>query len=136
MCAASVAIKTFVTLFIIGTIYQASNIQIVWIFVILLQWSTWGSLFGVNPSSTAGLYVLEYVIYVLIAIFFAWISAIAVKVFAPYACGSGIPEVCNCNRVKDVFRMSSSVYFQFSSCTDSTSNLCCLNVNNIEICVL
>ena len=49
-----------------------------------------------NPSSTAGLYVLEYVIYVLIAIFFAWISAIAVKVFAPYACGSGIPEVCNC----------------------------------------
>ena len=72
----------------------------------LLQWSTWGSLFGVNPSSTAGLYVLEYVIYVLIAIFFAWISAIAVKVFAPYACGSGIPEVCN--QVKDVFKMSFS----------------------------
>ena len=85
-----------------------------------------------NPSSTAGLYVLEYVIYVLIAIFFAWISAIAVKVFAPYACGSGIPEVCN--RVKDVFKMSFSVYFQFSSCTDSTSNLRGLNVNNIGSC--
>ena len=112
MCTASAAIETFVTLFIkllvfiIGTIYQASNIH-VRLFFVLLQWSTWGSLFGVNPSSIAGLYVLEYVIYVLIAIFFAWISAIAVKVFAPYACGSGIPEVCN--QVKDVFKMSFSV---------------------------
>ena len=130
MCAAAVAIKTFVTLFIIGTIYQASNIYIVWIFFVLLQWSTWGSLFGVNPSSTAGLYVLEYLIYVLIAIFFAWISAIAVKVFAPYACGSGIPEVCN--QVKDVFKLSFSGYFQFSWCTNSTSNLCSRNVYNIE----
>ena len=137
MCTASAAIETFVTLFIkllvfiIGTIYQASNIH-VRLFFVLLQWSTWGSLFGVNPSSIAGLYVLEYVIYVLIAIFFAWISAIAVKVFAPYACGSGIPEVCN--QVKDVFKMSFSVWFQFSSCTNSTSNLCCLSVNNIESC--
>jgi len=45
---------------------------------------------GQNGVST---YVLNYFTYVLLAVCFSTLAAILVKVFAPYACGSGIPEV-------------------------------------------
>lgn len=42
-----------------------------------------------DPSS----YILQYVAYVVCAGAFAAAAAILVKTFAPYACGSGIPEI-------------------------------------------
>lgn len=47
----------------------------------------------ISPENTAGVYALSYFLYVLIAVVFAVLAAIGVKMFAPYACGSGIPEV-------------------------------------------
>lgn len=41
----------------------------------------------------AGAYVLNYVLYVLWALLFSFLAVSLVRVFAPYACGSGIPEV-------------------------------------------
>lgn len=41
----------------------------------------------------AGSYVLAYFMYVVWAILLATLAAMLVRVFAPYACGSGIPEV-------------------------------------------
>lgn len=41
----------------------------------------------------AGAYVLNYLMYVLWALLFAFLAVSLVRVFAPYACGSGIPEV-------------------------------------------
>lgn len=58
----------------------------------LLQWSQWPQLFGLE-SSGAGPYALGYFLYVIWALVFAVLAAVLVRVFAPYACGSGIPEV-------------------------------------------
>lgn len=41
----------------------------------------------------AGSYVLNYFLYVVWALFFSFLAVSLVRVFAPYACGSGIPEV-------------------------------------------
>lgn len=38
-------------------------------------------------------YIVNYFMYVLWALLFAFLAVSLVKVFAPYACGSGIPEV-------------------------------------------
>lgn len=38
-------------------------------------------------------YFFSFLIHVLFSVLFASIAAILVKVFAPYACGSGVPEV-------------------------------------------
>ena len=56
------------------------------------QWVTWPEAFGFQ-SSGAGSYVTQYFCYMAIAVLFAWLSASLVKMFAPYACGSGIPEI-------------------------------------------
>ena len=40
-----------------------------------------------------GAYVLNYFLYVLWALLFSFLAVSLVRVFAPYACGSGIPEV-------------------------------------------
>lgn len=40
-----------------------------------------------------GLYVVNYFMYVCWALLFAFLAVILVRAFAPYACGSGIPEV-------------------------------------------
>lgn len=37
--------------------------------------------------------MLNYVLYVLWALLFSFLAVSLVRVFAPYACGSGIPEV-------------------------------------------
>ncbi|XP_032364648.1 H(+)/Cl(-) exchange transporter 4-like, partial [Etheostoma spectabile] len=41
----------------------------------------------------AGAYVLNYFLYVLWALLFSFLAVSLVRVFAPYACGSGIPEI-------------------------------------------
>lgn len=38
-------------------------------------------------------YILNYLIYIVWALFFAFLAVTLVRAFAPYACGSGIPEV-------------------------------------------
>lgn len=46
-------------------------------------------------SQGAGAYVLNYFLYILWALLFSFLAVSLVRVFAPYACGSGIPEVTN-----------------------------------------
>ncbi|KAJ1364632.1 hypothetical protein KIN20_024761 [Parelaphostrongylus tenuis] len=55
-------------------------------------WTAWPEMlnyYGKNPF----FYVLEFVFYVGWAVLMATLAVILVKVFAPYACGSGIPEI-------------------------------------------
>lgn len=40
-----------------------------------------------------GSYIMNYFMYIYWALSFAFLAVLLVKVFAPYACGSGIPEV-------------------------------------------
>lgn len=55
-------------------------------------WKEWSDIANLD-SNTAGAYALNYVIYVLLAIVFAGLAGLYVTVLAPYAAGSGIPEV-------------------------------------------
>lgn len=58
------------------------------------EWRTWAQLFGNwAPTSNAGVYMISYVMYVLWSLSFALLAVMLVRVFAPYACGSGIPEI-------------------------------------------
>ncbi|XP_078601546.1 H(+)/Cl(-) exchange transporter 4-like isoform X1 [Branchiostoma floridae x Branchiostoma japonicum] len=56
------------------------------------QWLTWSQLFGIHTEN-AGTYILDYIIYVLWALSFSMIAVFLVRTLAPYACGSGIPEI-------------------------------------------
>ncbi|KAF4529490.1 hypothetical protein B566_EDAN015001 [Ephemera danica] len=56
------------------------------------QWLTWPEVFGLSREGT-GPYILSYLFYVLWALTFAALAASLVRMFAPYACGSGIPEI-------------------------------------------
>jgi len=58
-----------------------------------IQWNTWPELFGMTYRTGAAAYILSYLMYVVWAIVFAALASMMVRVFAPYACGSGIPEV-------------------------------------------
>ncbi|XP_070197620.1 H(+)/Cl(-) exchange transporter 4-like isoform X2 [Littorina saxatilis] len=55
------------------------------------QWFTWPELIG--SVSGAGSYIIGYLLYIVWAIIFGLLAAMLVRVFAPYACGSGIPEI-------------------------------------------
>lgn len=57
-------------------------------------WQEWSDLAHMEPN-TAGAYALNYVIYVLFAVVFAGLAGLYVTTLAPYAAGSGIPEVGN-----------------------------------------
>ena len=59
------------------------------------DWLSWPEVFGYNSGqlSEAGPYTLSYFFYVVIALCFAVLAASLVRMFAPYACGSGIPEI-------------------------------------------
>jgi len=50
-------------------------------------------MFGVDESSLVGSYIICYFMYVTWALLFSTLAVMLVRVFAPYACGSGIPEV-------------------------------------------
>uniref|UniRef100_A0A673W925 Chloride channel protein n=1 Tax=Salmo trutta TaxID=8032 RepID=A0A673W925_SALTR len=56
------------------------------------QWQKWAELMT-GHSEGAGAYVLNYFLYVLWALLFSFLAVSLVRVFAPYACGSGIPEI-------------------------------------------
>ena len=43
-------------------------------------------------------YIVNYLMYVCWALLFAFLAVSLVRAFAPYACGSGIPEVWPCAR--------------------------------------
>lgn len=53
---------------------------------------TWAQVFGESREG-AGAYIISYLVYVAWALVFAALSASLVRMFAPYACGSGIPEI-------------------------------------------
>ncbi|KAL5289746.1 hypothetical protein ACFFRR_009646 [Megaselia abdita] len=55
-------------------------------------WKTWQELMGLSRSG-AGPYIIAYFFYIMWALLFAALSASLVRMFAPYACGSGIPEI-------------------------------------------
>ncbi|XP_068148620.1 H(+)/Cl(-) exchange transporter 5 [Drosophila tropicalis] len=55
-------------------------------------WKTWPEIFGLSRNGT-GPYIISYITYVFWALLFASLSASLVRMFAPYACGSGIPEI-------------------------------------------
>ncbi|EDO33333.1 predicted protein [Nematostella vectensis] len=56
------------------------------------QWKTWGEIF-IGESEGVGVYLMNYIIYVLTALGFAGLAVVLVRWIAPYACGSGIPEI-------------------------------------------
>ncbi|XP_023692966.1 H(+)/Cl(-) exchange transporter 5 [Paramormyrops kingsleyae] len=56
------------------------------------QWKTWAELIlGTAEGSFA--YIVNYLMYVCWALLFAFLAVSLVRAFAPYACGSGIPEI-------------------------------------------
>lgn len=55
------------------------------------QWKTWAEIF--NSTDAAASYVSNYFMYTVFALLFATVCVTLVHTFAPYACGSGIPEV-------------------------------------------
>ncbi|XP_068913490.1 H(+)/Cl(-) exchange transporter 5 isoform X2 [Tenebrio molitor] len=56
------------------------------------QWLTWAEVLGQSKEG-AGSYIISYLFYIVLALLFAALSASLVRMFAPYACGSGIPEI-------------------------------------------
>lgn len=38
-------------------------------------------------------YIMSYLMYIFWALLFSFLAVLLVRAFAPYACGSGIPEV-------------------------------------------
>uniref|UniRef100_A0A671YRR6 Chloride channel protein n=1 Tax=Sparus aurata TaxID=8175 RepID=A0A671YRR6_SPAAU len=56
------------------------------------QWQKWAELMT-GHAEGGGAYVLNYFLYVLWALLFSFLAVSLVRVFAPYACGSGIPEI-------------------------------------------
>ncbi|XP_074105086.1 chloride channel protein 3 isoform X2 [Cotesia typhae] len=56
------------------------------------QWMEWAEIFGQSKEG-AGHYIVSYFFYIAWALLFASLSASLVRMFAPYACGSGIPEI-------------------------------------------
>uniref|UniRef100_A0AAQ4P1Z7 Chloride channel protein n=1 Tax=Gasterosteus aculeatus aculeatus TaxID=481459 RepID=A0AAQ4P1Z7_GASAC len=56
------------------------------------QWQKWAELMT-GHAEGAGAYVLNYLLYVMWALLFSFLAVSLVRVFAPYACGSGIPEI-------------------------------------------
>lgn len=55
-------------------------------------WQEWNDIANL-PRDSAGAYALNYIIYVMLAIVFAGLAGLYVTTLAPYAAGSGIPEV-------------------------------------------
>ena len=53
--------------------------------------SRWGVYAGIESATNA--YIVDYVIYVSAAVVFAGLAGVFVTTLAPYAAGSGIPEV-------------------------------------------
>lgn len=57
------------------------------------NWSDWDQAVNIAGSSSFLAYIIRFLFYLFFAILFAACSSLLVKVYAPYAAGSGIPEV-------------------------------------------
>ncbi|XP_042333766.1 H(+)/Cl(-) exchange transporter 5 isoform X1 [Sceloporus undulatus] len=57
------------------------------------EWRTWAQLLTGKEEGGAVAYVLNYFLYVVWALLFSLLAVLLVRGFAPYACGSGIPEI-------------------------------------------
>ena len=55
------------------------------------KWKTWAELYGVTRAVDR--YILNYFIYITFAVVFGGMAGLFVTRLAPYASGSGIPEV-------------------------------------------
>ena len=55
------------------------------------DWTSWGA--AMHIRSSAGDFIVGYVLYIMYSVFFALCASILVKNFAPYARHSGIPEI-------------------------------------------
>ncbi len=73
------------------------------------EWFTWPQVFGTYKRG-AGEFFLSYIMYIFWSTIFATFAVLLVKVFAPYACGSGIPEV---RRKKETHQLHSEILFLF-----------------------
>jgi chloride channel 3/4/5 len=58
----------------------------------ILQWFSWPEAFN-DYNEGFGEFLISYIFYTLWAVLFATLAVLLVRVFAPYASGSGIPEV-------------------------------------------
>lgn len=56
-------------------------------------WYSWPAVFGIDENNEIAEYIFSYFIYIVVSICLAGLSALLVRMFAPYACGSGIPEI-------------------------------------------
>uniref|UniRef100_A0AAY5K7P9 Chloride channel protein n=1 Tax=Esox lucius TaxID=8010 RepID=A0AAY5K7P9_ESOLU len=56
------------------------------------EWQSWAELLG-GSSVGASAYIVDYLMFIIWALLFAFLAVILVRAFAPYACGSGIPEI-------------------------------------------
>ncbi|KAK7909527.1 hypothetical protein WMY93_014211 [Mugilogobius chulae] len=56
------------------------------------QWQTWAQLIS-GQSQGAFAYIINYLMYLFWALIFSLLAVTLVRAFAPYACGSGIPEI-------------------------------------------
>ena len=57
------------------------------------QWKTWPQILGIENIDTVGAWIISYLFYIAWSLFFSGLAVILVRTFAPYACGSGIPEI-------------------------------------------
>jgi chloride channel 3/4/5 len=58
------------------------------------DWVSWPEVFKMGKLETgASPYAISYFCYAIVAVIFAVLAASLVRMFAPYACGSGIPEI-------------------------------------------
>ncbi|RVE60342.1 hypothetical protein OJAV_G00180020 [Oryzias javanicus] len=56
------------------------------------QWKSWSELIT-GTSEGAFAYIMDYLMYLFWALLFSFLAVTLVRAFAPYACGSGIPEI-------------------------------------------
>ncbi|KAG9340925.1 hypothetical protein JZ751_020118 [Albula glossodonta] len=56
------------------------------------QWKSWAELI-IGQTEGAFAYIVNYLMYVCWALLFSFLAVSLVRAFAPYACGSGIPEI-------------------------------------------
>lgn len=57
------------------------------------QWKNWHEIFFSSDINSSGSFLADYAAYVIIAVLLATFAVLLVRMFSPYSCGSGIPEV-------------------------------------------
>lgn len=57
------------------------------------KWHSWPQMLGIGPDFAFTSYIMSYLLYIMWCLFFATLAGLLVKRFAPYARGSGIPEI-------------------------------------------